>query len=145
MEVIMFGRFSNAFDALLAVQEAVEAAYRNDYFEGSTTSRGSYPAVDLFRNGDDVVLTAEIPGVKKDDIKIEVKNNLFRISGERKVEYPEKASFHRVERRNLQFDRTIRLPQSVDADKIKAEYNNGVLKVYLPMAESEKPKQIKVA
>ena len=141
----MFGRFSNAIDALLAVQEAVDAAYRNDYFESGTTSRGSYPAVDLFQNGDEVVLTAEIPGVKKEDIKIEVKNNLFRISGTRKLEYPEKASFHRVERRNLKFDRTVRLPHSVDADKIKAEYVNGVLKVKLPMAESEKPKQIKVA
>lgn len=141
----MFGRFSNAIDALLAVQEAVEAARRNDYFEMGTTAKGSNPFIDLFQKGDDVVLTAEIPGMKKEDIKIEVKNNLVRISGERKLEYPEKSSFHRIERRNLQFDRTIRLPHAADASNVSAEYQNGVLKVFLPRAESDKPKQIKVA
>lgn len=141
----MFGRFSNAIDALLAVQEAVEAARRNDYFETGTTARGSYPFIDLFQKGDDVVLTAEIPGMKKDEIKIEIKNNLARISGERKLDYPEQASFHRIERRNVQFDRTIRLPHTVDASKVSAEYRNGVLKIVLPRAESDKPKQIRVA
>jgi len=141
----MFGRFSNAIDALLAVQEAVEAARRNDYFETGTTARGSYPFIDLFQKEDDVVLTAEIPGMKKEDIKIEIKNNLARISGERKLDYPEKSSFHRIERRDLQFDRTIRLPHNVDINRVSAEYQNGVLKVTLPRAESDKPKQIKVA
>ena len=141
----MFGRFSNAIDALLAVQEAVEAAHQNDYFFGQgTTSRG-YPAVDLFQDGENIVLTAEVPGMKKDDFKIEVKNDLFRISGERKLEYPEEASFHRIERRNMKFDRTIQLPYHVELDKVKAEYKNGVLKITLPRAESDKPKQIKVA
>lgn len=141
----MFGRFSNAFDALLTVQKAVEAAHRNDYFEKSTTSRGTFPFLDLFQQGDDVVLTAEIPGVKKEDIQLEIKDNLFRISGKREIEYPENASFHRVERRNRRFDRTIRLPHKVDSEKVNAEYANGVLKVVLPRAESDKPKQIKVA
>jgi len=141
----MIGRFSNAIDALLSVQEAVEAAHRNDYFERGTTSRGTYPSLDLFQNGDDVVLTAEIPGMTKEDIQIEVKDNLFRVSGKRDLDYPENASFHRVERRNRKFDRTIRLPHKVDSEKVNADYQNGVLKVVLPRAESDKPKQIKVA
>jgi HSP20 family protein len=141
----MFGRFSNAIDALLAVQQAVEAAQKNEYFEKGTTSRGSYPSLDLFQNGEDVVLTAEIPGMKKEDIQIEIKDNLFRISGSRKLDYPENASFHRAERRNRKFDRTIRLPHRVDSEAVKADYQNGVLKVVLPRAESDKPKQIKVA
>jgi HSP20 family protein len=141
----MFGRFSNAIDALLAVQQSVEAARRNDYFDRSTTCRGSYPNIDLFQQGDDTVLTVELPGVKKEDINIEIKDNLFRISGGRRVDYPEKSSVHRVERRNLKFDRTIRLPIKVDTEKVKAEYKNGVLTVVLPRAESDKPKQIKVA
>ncbi len=141
----MFGRFSNAIDALLAVQQSVEAARRNDYFEYGTTCRGSYPSIDLFQKNDDTVLTVELPGVKKEDINIEIKNNLFRISGERKLEYPEKASVHRVERCNTQFDRTVKLPVTVDADKVSAEYENGVLKVDLPRAESDRPKQITVA
>lgn len=141
----MFGRFSNAIDNLLAIQNALEAAQRDDYFELGTTYRGGFPAVDLFQENDDTVLTAELPGLKKEDIAIEIKDNLFRISGERKIEYPENASIHRLERRSRRFDRTIKLPVKVDTDKVKAEYANGVLKVVLPRAESDKPRQIQVA
>ena len=142
----MLSRFSNAFDALLAVQKAVDSvANRTDYFDLHTTSRGAYPSVDLFQKDDDAILMAELPGVKKEDIQLEIKDNLIRISGERKIEYPEKVSVHRVERRNTKFDRTFRLPHKVDIDKINAEYKNGVLTIKMPRAESDKPKQIKVA
>lgn len=141
----MFGRFRNPFETLLAFQEAVDAASRNDYFELGTTYRGGYPYIDLFEDGDSTVLTVELPGVKKDDIHLEIKDNLFRIHGERKLEYPDNVSVHRMERRNRKFDRTIRLPMKVDVDKVNADYQNGVLKVVLPRAESDKPKQIKVA
>ncbi len=141
----MFGRFSNAIDTLLAVQQSVEAAHKNEYFERGTTSRGSYPSFDLFQSGEDAVLTVEIPGMKKEDINIEIKDNLFRISGSRKLDYPENASFHRAERKSRSFDRTIRLPHKVDVESVKADYQNGILKIVLPRAESDKPKQIKVA
>ena len=141
----MFRRFSNAFDTLLTVQQALDAARRSDYFEYHTSSRGAYPFVNLFQDGYDTILTAEISGVKKDDINIEVKNNLIRISGKRSVAYPEKASIHRMERKDMAFDRTLKLPARVDASQIKADYKNGVLKVVLPRAEEDKPKMIKVA
>ena len=141
----MFGRFSNAFDTLLSVQRAVDAANRSDFFEYSTTARGSTPHVNLFKNGESTVLTAEIPGVKKEDIQLEIKDNLLRIMGERKLDYPEKASAHRVERRNLKFDRTLKLPMKVDVSKTKADFENGILKIVLPMAESDKPKQITIS
>lgn len=145
MEVDMFGRFSNAFDTLLALQQAVDAAQQNDYFEFGTTCKGSYPYVDLFEQDDTTVLTVELPGMSKEDIAIEIKDNLIRISGERKLQYPDNASVHRLERRSNKFDRTLRLPVKVDTSKVKADYVNGVLKVFLPRAESDKPKQIKVA
>jgi HSP20 family protein len=145
MEVTMFGRFSNAIDALMAVQNAVEAASRSDYYERGTTAKGGYPFIDLFRKGEETVLTVEVPGMKKEDIKIEIKNNLFRIFGERKLDYPEDASFHRIERRSRKFDRTIRLPHRVNVEQVKASYENGVLQVVLPVAESDKPRQINVA
>lgn len=142
----MIGRFSNALEALLALQNAVDSvANRNEYFDLHTTSRGAYPSVDLFQHGDDAILTAELPGVKKEDIKLEIKDNLIRISGERKIEYPEKVSVHRLERRNTTFDRTFRLPHRVELDKVNAEYKDGVLKIRMPRAENDKPKQIKVA
>ena len=141
----MFRRFSTAFDTLLAVQQSLDAARRSDYFEYHTSNRGAYPHINLFQDGYDTILTAEIPGVKKEDINIEVKNNLIRISGKRSVEYPEKSSVHRMERKEMKFDRTLKLPGRVNADQINADYQNGVLKVVLPRAEADKPKLIKVA
>lgn len=137
-------RFSNALDTLLALQDAVEAARTSDYFGRSTTSRGSYPSVNLFQEGDNTILMAEVPGVKKEDVKIEIKGDLITVSGERKVDYPEKSSIHRTERRGLSFNRTLKLPVKVDTDKVTAEYMNGILKVVLPRVESDKPRMIDI-
>ena len=141
----MFGNFSHAFDRLLSIQKALEAAMKSDYFETATTGRGSYPPVNLFQEDDNVVLTTELPGLKKEDIKIEVKDNLIRVSGKRSIKYPEKAGVHRLERKSRSFDRVLRLPAKVDEDRIKAEYKNGVLTAVLPRAEKDKPKLINVA
>lgn len=138
----MFG-FTSALDTLLALQEAVEAARTSDYFGMSTTSRG-YPAINLFQDGDDVVLMAEIPGVKKEDIQIQIKDNLITLSGDRKIEYPEKASIHRVERRGFKFNRTMKLPVRVNVEKVTADYKNGILKIVMSRAEDDKPKMINV-
>ena len=140
----MFARLANEFDTLVNVQNAVEAARRSDYFGYSTTQRGAYPFVNLFQEGDNTVLTAEVPGMSKEDIKLEIKENLLRISGKRKVEYPEKSSVHRLERRNINFDRTLKLPVKVDPAQVNAEYKNGILKVVMPRAESDKPKSIEI-
>ena len=140
----MFANFANAFDSLVKFQNAVEAARRPDYFGQSTTHRGAYPFINLFQEGDNTIMTAEVPGLDKKDINLEVKDNLLRISGKRKVEFPEKVSAHRLERRNYNFDRTIKLPVKVDATQINAEYKNGILKVVLPRAESDKPKSIEI-
>ena len=141
----MFVRFSNAIDTLLRIQNAVEASRNADIFGLETTGRGSRLAVNLFENGEDLVLFAEIPGVKKEDVKIEIKDNLIRLSGHRSVEYPEKASVHRVERRNIEFDRTVKIPIRVDVDQVKAEYQDGILKISLPRAEADKPRLVAVA
>lgn len=141
----MFGRFSSALDTLLAMQEAMDSAMKSDYFERATTSRGSYPPVNIFQKGDTAVLMAEIPGVRKDDIKIEIKDRMILISGHRKISYPEKASIHRLERRDLSFNRAVKLPFSVDAEKAGAEFSGGILRVTLHRMESEKPRLIKVS
>ena len=140
----MFARYANAFERLVKVQNAVEAARRSDYFGYSTTHRGGYPFINLFQEDDNTVLTAELPGMSKEDINLEIKENLLRISGKRKVEYPEKSSVHRLERRNIDFDRTLKLPVRVDPAQASAEYKNGILKVVLPRAESDKPKSIEI-
>jgi len=140
----MFARFPSAIEALLALQDSVEAARASDYFGLGTTNRGSFPSVNFFKDGDDTVLLAEVPGMKKEDIELEIKDNMITLSGERKLDYPEKASIHRVERRNHKFSRSVKLNSKVDIQKVKAEYKNGILKVVLPMAESDKPRMIDI-
>ncbi len=137
-------RFSSALDTLLALQEAVEAARTSDYFGISTTSRGTFPSVNLFQDGDNTILVAEVPGVKKDEIEVQIKDNLITLSGERKTDYPEKASVHRMERRGYKFNRTMKLPVKVNIDQVKADYEEGILKIVMPRAESDKPKMISI-
>ena len=140
----MLSNLSNAYNTFLAFQGTVDKARRADLFSRSATYRGAAPYVNLYRKGEDTVLTAELPGLKKDDIKIEVKEDLIRLVAERSTKYDEESSIHRLERKNYQFDRTIRLPHRVESDKIKAEYSNGIVKIVLPKADVDKPKHIEI-
>ncbi len=135
-------RFSNAMDTFFAIQESMEEAHKSGYFENGFSNGGLYPSVDVFEENDNTVLTAEIPGTQKEDIKLEIKDKTIRMFGERKVAYPDNASIRRLERKNVKFDRTIKLGSKVEAEKATAEYKNGVLMITLPKAESEKAKQV---
>ncbi len=131
-------------ETLLGLQEAMDRTFDTGFFDSTTTSRGVYPPVNIFENNDDLVLVAELPGVKKEDMNIEVKGNTIRLAGERKIKYGENVSYHRVERNSSKFDRTLRLPYNVEPDKVKAEYKDGLLVISLSRAESDKPKQITI-
>lgn len=133
---------SGTLETLLALQNALDIAQNTDFFDNATTSRGVYPPVNIFGKDRDLVLVVELPGVKKKDLNIEVKGNTLRLSGERTIDYGENTSYHRIERNSLKFDRTIRLPNNVESDQVKAEYKDGLLVIMLPCAESEKPKKI---
>ena len=111
----------------------------------STSGGGAFPPVNVFRKGDDIVILTELPGIRKADLQIQVKGRTIRLAGARPVEYGEKASLHRRERLAGSFDRTVTLPVEIDADRIKAEYRDGILALYLPRAERDKPKAITVA
>lgn len=103
------------------------------------------PIVDIVENNGNIEVKAELPGMKKDDIKVTVRNNMLQLSGERKHEEETKEkTFHRIERYYGKFCRTIELPADIDTDKIKAKYADGVLHITLPKPESMKPKQIDV-
>lgn len=141
----MFRTLNTAMDNFFSFQQAIENTMGADYFEHSTTCRGSYPGINIFQDGENTVVTAELAGFKKDDIKIEVKENLLRLSGERDLDYPEGGSVHRLERSRKVFDRTVKLPHKVELDQIKADFKNGILTITLPKAESEKPREIKIA
>jgi HSP20 family protein len=91
------------------------------------------PSVDIGENDNEYVVKAELPEVKKEDIKVNVDDGTLSISGERKVEKEEKGTkFHRVERAYGRFERSFSLPDETDADKITSEYKDGILTVHLP-------------
>ena len=103
------------------------------------------PLVDISEDEKEYLIKAEIPEMKKDDIKISVQDNVLSISGERKYEKDEKGKkYHRVERAYGSFVRSFTLPEDADGSKVGAEYKDGVLKVHLPKSEKAKPKAIEV-
>ncbi len=104
------------------------------------------PTVDIYETDDDIVVTAELPGLEKDQIGVEYKEGVLTLRGERKLEREGKEeSCHRMERSYGAFHRSFTLPGSVDEEKISAKMKNGVLEIHLPKKEAAKPKQIKVA
>ncbi len=135
---------SRTLETLLGLQEAMDLAQNPDFFESTTTSTGVYPPVNIFKKNGDLVLVSELPGVKKEDLNIEVKENTIRLAGKRTIDYGKDISYHRAERTDLQFDRTLELPINLEPDQIKAEYKDGLLVIFLPRAESDKPRQITI-
>ena len=131
--------------ALRDLQQALDATRRSDWFGRSTSGTGTYPAVNVFSKGDDCVVIAELPGVNKEGIDITVQDNQVRISGKREIHVDENVSVHRRERELGSFDRTLTMPIEVDADGVKAEYRDGILAVYLPRAESHKPRSVTIS
>lgn len=103
------------------------------------------PLVDISEDEKEYLVKAELPDIKKEDIKIGVHNDVLTISGERKYEKEEKGKkYHRVERAYGSFMRSFTLPEDADANKISAECKDGMLKVHLPKSEKAKPKSIEV-
>ncbi len=103
------------------------------------------PAVDIREADDKYLIEAELPGIKKEDVHIEVKDGVLTIRGERKHEEEKKEeNYTRIERAYGQFQRSFTLPVNVEEDKIDASYNDGILTVELPKGEKAKPKQIEV-
>lgn len=104
------------------------------------------PAVDIYEDGNNLVLKADLPDINEKDLDLRIENNTLTLRGERKFEKKvEEDNYLRVERRYGSFSRSFSLPNTVNTESIKAEYKNGVLTVTLPKREEAKPKQIKVA
>lgn len=102
-----------------------------------------YPAVDIVEN--EVIVKAELPGLKQEDVKVSLNNDLLTIKGEKKQEKEEEGkNFHRIERSYGSFNRSFTLPSKVKADKVKAAYKNGILEITLPKSDEIKPKEITI-
>jgi HSP20 family protein len=102
------------------------------------------PLVDITEDDKEYLIKAELPDVKKEDVKVAVENGRLTITGERKFEKEESKKYHRVERLYGRFVRSFIVPDIAEADKVSAEFADGVLKVHLPKSEKAKPRQIEV-
>lgn len=104
-----------------------------------------YPKVDIFENGDNLVLEVELPGMKRDDFELSFENNVLSLKGERKFEKKDEGdNYHRVERAYGSFTRSFTLPPTVTADGAKADFENGVLRIRLPRREETKARKIEI-
>ncbi|HME23542.1 MAG TPA: Hsp20/alpha crystallin family protein [Acetobacteraceae bacterium] len=137
--------FPDPFDTLSSLQQALDTLRTSGWLASGPSGGGSYPPVNVFRKGDDFVVITEVPGIGKSDLEIQVKGNTIRLAGTKSVTYPEKASLHRRERLAGRFDRTVTLPVEIDPDGVKAECRDGILALFLPRAERDKPKSIRIA
>jgi HSP20 family protein len=140
----MMTGIADPFDALLSLQRALDARTASDWLRDLSTSQGPFPPINVFQQGDDVLAIIELPGIDKNELRIQAKENTIRISGRKAINYPE-GSVHRRERTVGEFDRTLSLPVQLDPDAIKAEYRDGVLALFLPRAERDRPRSIKIS
>ena len=112
---------------------------------GFTAPSTWMPPVDIFQTGEhELVLKAELPDMSRDDIDINIENFVLTIKGEKKASDVKDEQYHHAERRYGSFSRSFSLPQTVDPNRVSAEYKNGVLTVRLPLREEAKPRTIKV-
>jgi len=117
----------------------------DDFFATDVMPSRSTPALDVLEQENELVVNVELPGMKKEDVKITFENNVLTVSGERKpADVPENVKVLLKETRDRAFSRSLRIAMDVVAEKISAEMNNGILTVTLPKEEETKPREIKI-
>ncbi|MBF0478425.1 MAG: Hsp20/alpha crystallin family protein [Candidatus Omnitrophica bacterium] len=140
--------WENPFSDLENIQREMNKMFnvslgRNDQEQALNLSW--VPAVDVLESKDDIVVRADLPGISKEDIQISLEDSILTIKGEKKFAHEEKdKNYYKIERSYGAFFRSVPLPISVDANKVDAKYNNGVLEIKLLKREEAKPKQIKI-
>ncbi len=136
----------DTLDTLLRLQHALDAALTSDWpGTGGRQDRGAgFPGLNVFRQGEDFVVVAQIPGVRKRDLHVHFSADRVRLSGHRHLDYGAGASVQQAERSAGTFDRTLRFPAAIDPDGAKAEYRDGILAIFVPRARREKPRKVDV-
>ena len=145
MSIVRF--HSDPFGDVLSLQQSIERAFHQPFFGSDWTpsGRGVYPALNFFERDDALVVKAEIAGLDREKLDVEIEGHRLMLSGARAVPPdPKEGRYHRRERRFGEFRRVFRLPYEVDREKATASYADGVLTVRLEKAEAAKPRQITV-
>jgi HSP20 family protein len=118
--------------------------------EGVTAENGLarrwIPPMDLVEDDDSFILRADLPGVREDDVNVELEDNVLTVSGERRAEHEErKEGYRRVERASGRFSRSLTLQEGVDAERVEARFEHGVLEVRIPKPEQRKPRKVAIS
>lgn len=136
------------FRELRGLQDDMNRLFLTNFSRGSEEGfmSGAWaPSVDIFENKDQIVLEAELPGMKPEDVSISIENNVLTLHGERKFEKKDEGdNFHRVERSYGSFTRSFTLPPTVSSENADAEFENGVLRLTLAKREEAKPRRIEI-
>jgi len=131
---------------LFQTRRELDRVFDRFFTPGSVTGPWA-PAVDVRETKDSIEVVAELPGMRQEDVEVSIENNLLTISGEKKQEVTEgnpESEYHLVERRCGRFERSFTLPRTVDAEKISARFEQGLLTVTLPKAEAAKPRRVEI-
>lgn len=129
---------------VMKLQHELEQFFGHDMSLASSFSKGVYPNLNIFEKGDSLTIKAEMPGLSKDNLKLEIQKDMLLVSGEVKEQIEEKGYYHRREREFGTFARKIKLPYRVNAEKVKASLEDGVLTITLEKEESEKARLITI-
>jgi HSP20 family protein len=144
MELVRWEPFAGFSNARSIFNDLLDENFRRSWARPIRSKW--YPAVDVLESKDSYLIRAELPGMKKEDIKVEVKDGVLTLSGERKAEQPaDGVEYRHAERVTAKFWRSFSLPETVKLDAIEAAYKDGVLEIRVPKAEEAKPRQIEVS
>lgn len=145
MSVVRYDPFRDLRGLQDDVNRLFTLAFPRSFDNEQMARDGWNPSVDIVENAQNIMLEAELPGLKPEDVSVSIENNVITISGERKFEKKEeKDNFHRVERSYGSFTRSFTLPRTVTGDDVTAEFNLGVLKVVMPKREGAKARKIEI-
>lgn len=138
------------FDGLTRIQSRMNELFDEAFGRSRTlpvyTTSVWYPPVDILESRDSYLIRAELPGMKKEDVNLEVQEGTLSLSGERKIDEPASGvEYHRAERVAGKFSRSFNLPQTIKQDGISATFRDGILEVHVPKADEAKPKQITIS
>ena len=138
--------YRNPWSELDALTNRLSRAFGTNDFPTPSSGGDWMPAVNVEETTDELVLTAELPGMTRDDVEIEVENNILTIRGERREERTEgeEKRYHLWERHYGSFQRSFTLPRTVRADDISADYENGLLKIRMPKAAEARTRKIEI-
>ncbi len=146
MELVRWEPFEGLDGIRNRMNELFEEAFNRSRPHQASSASAWWPAVDILESKEGYLLRAELPGMKREDFNLEIKDGTLTLSGQRKFdEAANGVQYHRVERAAGKFTRMFPLPQTVNSGDIKASYRDGILEIHMPKAEEAKPKQISVS